>query len=81
MSEVTAEGAGFPEQVWLGIKRGEWPVEAFNDEEMAKRWSAQGGNGMTSERIRYVVGPIDVDPDLPARRAVKVPETTAWEEL
>lgn len=80
MSEHTAESTGFPGQVWLGIKRGEWPVEAFPDEDMAQRWASQGGNGMTNERVRYVVGPINVDPTLPARRAVKVPETTAWEE-
>ncbi len=77
---ATAESAGFPTEVWLGIKRGEWPVEAFPDEDIARRWAAQGGNGTTAERIRYVVGPIPVDAGLPARRAVRIPETTAWKE-
>ena len=76
----TAETSGFPEQVWLGMKRGEWPVEAFPSEDMAQRWASQGGSGHSNERIRYVVGPVSVPRDLPARRARTVPASTQWED-
>lgn len=77
---TTAENTGFPEEVWLGIKRGEWPVEAFPNEDMARRWASHGGSGNSNERLRYVVGPVQVPRDLPARRARIVPESTLWED-
>lgn len=76
---TTAEDTGFPTEVWLGMKRGEWPIRAFITEQMAQRWAMEGGNGTGSERVRYVVGPVPVDPSMPARRAVRIPETVEWE--
>lgn len=31
-----------PEEVWLGIEIGKWPIQAFPSEQMAARWAADG---------------------------------------
>lgn len=72
----TAGLVGFPDRVWLGIKRGQWPVEAFISEDQAARWAKERDD----DRSRYVVGPVPVDPQLPALVAFVVPETVTLTE-
>lgn len=74
---MTAERVGFPEEVWLGMMSGEWPVRAFPKEYMARSWAA---GSSTHSGVRYVIGPISVDPALAAYRAVTIPATTVWEK-
>lgn len=75
----TAESTGFPEEVWLDIRRGEWPW-VFPTEDTARRWASEGDPEFftTDGRARYVVGPIAIPRDLPARCAKVVPQTSAW---
>lgn len=60
----------FPDQVWLGMIRGQWPVMAFTDEQMAARWAAGETN---ANRIAFVIGPVPIPPDLTPRAAKMVP--------
>lgn len=48
-----------PEQVWLGIKVGEWPLTAFTSQESAERWASVAGIGERERRIWAVDIPVD----------------------
>jgi hypothetical protein len=50
-----------PEIVWLGVKIGEWPIQAFGSEDQAVRWvSASEKDGVQRDRrIWSVAVPAD----------------------
>ena len=66
-----------PEEVWLGVEIGCWPIQAFPSQEMAARWSAEGKPDTPMQvgdrrRIFRVTVPADVE----VFESEKVPATT-----
>lgn len=70
----TAKSVGAPEQVWIGVTVGIWPVQAFINEEQAMKWSAESD----LDAMRYIIGPIRIAGSTVVRRAEVVPETYGW---
>jgi len=62
----------FPEQVWLGMVRGEWPVHAFADQAQAVSWAK---HTEARNQTCYIVGPVDVPQDAEVRRIQVIPES------
>lgn len=71
MMAITAKQATFPQQVWLGIIKGQWPLKAWHVESQAQAWAAENPS-------RYVLGPIDLDLDVEVRKAHFVPSMAIW---
>ena len=63
----------FPEQIWLGMVRGEWPVHAFADQAQAVSWARH--TELNNRVTCYIVGPVDVPQDAEVRRIRIVPES------
>lgn len=71
---ITAKRADFPQQVWLGIVNGQWPLKAWHIEAQAQAWAAEANE----TQPRYVLGPIDLDLDVEVRKAHFVPSMAIW---
>ena len=61
-----------PEVVWMGINRGEWPIQVFTSEEQARGWAADRHHG-DRERLYWSVA---VPADTVVYSAEKIPATT-----
>lgn len=35
---MNAQPAEWPEEIWIGITRGKWPIQAFINSDQAARW-------------------------------------------
>jgi hypothetical protein len=69
MTSRYRNGVTVPEQVWLGMEKGRWPVQCFPDKEMALRWAAKE----TQEIPRVIFGPVDIPLEVPMYKAEIVP--------
>lgn len=72
---ITAKRADFPQQVWLGMVSGQWPLKAWHIEGQAVAWAAEGNENQP----RYVLGPIDLDLSVEVRKAHVKPAAAQWD--
>lgn len=56
-----------PEDAWMGVVIGEWPLYAFTSKDQAARWACE------SDRRR--VWPVTIPADVPVSKGVVVPST------
>jgi hypothetical protein len=66
-----------PEEIWLGIEVGKWPVQAFPSQDMAARWAAEGKQDtpiQVGDRRR--IFRVSIPADTETFEAEKIPATT-----
>jgi hypothetical protein len=70
---ITAKQADFPERVWFGKIKGQWPLYSFNSEGKAQNWASEALNGQD----RYVLD-IELDLSVEVKQAVYRPAKAEW---
>jgi hypothetical protein len=69
---------GLPDFVWLGIQVGEWPIQCFPSESMARSWAAEHPDAIGANRARRIWR-VDIPADVEVYRVAPVPATTQME--
>lgn len=66
-----------PEEVWLGVEVGRWPIQAFSMQDMATRWAAEGKQDTPIQAgDRRRIFRVSIPADVEAFEAEHVPATT-----
>jgi len=75
---MSARRFGLPDFVWLGIEVGEWPIQCFPSESMARNWAAEQPDAIGAKRARRIWR-VDIPADAEVYRVAPVPATTQME--
>lgn len=66
-----------PEQVWLGVEVGRWPIRAFGTRDEAARWAAQGKQDTPiASGDRRRIFPVAIPADTQAFESESIPSST-----
>lgn len=79
MSEQTKRRFSIPDFVWLGIEVGEWPIQCFPSESMARNWASAQPDAIGAKRARRIWR-VDIPADVEVFRVEPVPATTRMEK-
>lgn len=61
--------------VWLGFTKGQWPIQAFGDEDSAAYWATQDPEN------KAVIGPVLIPLSTPTYRGVTIPVERKLEQI